>query len=190
MGDTAEYIVLCEDLQAQTFVYRALRRSGVGVRQIRKLPLPSKTEGGAGDAFVVAKYAAEVKSFRARAAAKGLVVHIDADMNSVASRHARLADALREAGQKARGKTEPIAELVPKRNIETWIYALDTSLAARLDRSLDEETDYRKLSGHQRDCATAAAALADGAKRGTLPESPTATPSLADGLQEFGRVLP
>lgn len=78
--------------------------------------------------------------------------------------------------------------MVPKRNIETWIYALDTGLAGCPAGPLDEQTAYRKLHQHQTDCAAAARAFADHEARETLPAAANEVPSLRDGLSEFARL--
>lgn len=190
MSDRAQFIVLCEDLQAQVFIRQALLRAGANRRRIRALPLPSEDDGGAGEAYVVAKYPSEVKAFRTQnaSASTGLVVHIDADpTHTVLQRHAQLAATLAATVLMPRGPTERIAELVPKRNIETWIYALEARVVTGQEAQLDETTKYRKL-GNQSDCAAAAEAFADHAKARTAPATASNVPSLLDGLAEFRRL--
>jgi hypothetical protein len=79
--DRAQFVILCEDLQAQTFVYRALVHAGANRRRIRKADLPSQSRGGSGEAHVVKNYPLEVRAFRSMAArsSAGLAVHVDAD---------------------------------------------------------------------------------------------------------------
>jgi hypothetical protein len=120
-------------------------------------------------------------------AAIGLLVHVDADTRTVAERHSHLAAALAESRQSPRGEREAIAVLVPKRNIETWVYALDEGLASKHGVTLDEETDFRKLE-RQRACASAAAVFADHARQNTRPDAATEVPSPLDGLKEFRRL--
>lgn len=144
------------------------------------MALPSRTGGGAGHAYVVAHYAGEVMARRRQHAATALVVHIDADTHAVADRHRQLAAALAAAEAPPRGADEPIAELVPRRNIETWIYALDDDLAAKISTPLDEATPYPKLE-FESQCATAAVTFADHARRHADPGRASAVPSLLDG---------
>ena len=168
---------------------RALRHRGIETREIRKLNLPSESGGGAGEQYVREHYAREVQAARAagRTGPVGLVVHIDADpTHTVRERHAQLAAALRDAGEKPRQPGEHIAELVPKRNIETWIYALDGSLGAG-PGPLDEAKAYPKL-GSPRACATAAETFADHARLATIPAVAKDVPSLKDGLEELRRL--
>jgi hypothetical protein len=190
MSSGVQFVVLCEDLQAQVFICRALIRAGANARRIRKVPLPSTVAGGAGHAYVVANYPREVKAFRRQnaSASTALVAHIDADpTHTVAGRHAQLADALKAAGERHRQPTEPIAELVPKRNIETWIYALDGSLSAGHVKSLNEVEAYPKIA-LQSECSRAAEAFADHARLNTAPQIAGSVPSLLDGIAEFRRL--
>jgi hypothetical protein len=190
VSSSAQFVVLCEDLQAQVFICRALIRAGANTRRIRKVSLPSTVAGGAGHAYVVANYPREVKAFRRQNASTstGLIAHIDADpTHTVARRHAQLADALKRAGERARQPTEPIAELVPKRNIETWIYALDVSLSADQGKSLNEVEAYPKIALPS-ECAKAAEAFADHAHLNTTPQTAGSVPSLLDGIAEFRRL--
>jgi hypothetical protein len=191
MSDQAQFIVLCEDLQSQVFIRRALMKRGASSRRIYCEALPSTSGSGAADAYVIKKYPGQVKAFRARnsKASTGLVVHVDADpAQTVPRRHAQLAETLKKSDLPPRGKDEPIAELVPKRNIETWIYSLDSSLLSGLGEAPDENTEYRKLRGHESDCASAAEAFAEHARQHPSPSTAGLVPSLRDGLREFGRL--
>lgn len=182
----AQFVVLCEDLQSQVFIRRALIHAGVNSRRIRIVALPSTVGGGAGHAYVIQHYPDEVKAFRTQnaKAATGLVAHLDADDKTVAERHAELAKSLQKAGAHPREDGEPIIELVPKRNIETWLYALDASLSGG---PLDEETKYSKFKDSESRCAKAAEAFADHARKNTEPSNAKSVPSLLDGLAEFKR---
>jgi hypothetical protein len=186
-GQGAQFVVLCEDKQAQVFVRRALIQAGANQRRIRLVALPSIIKGGAGHAYVVKHYPEEVKAFRTQQAKAStcLVVHLDADDRSVAERHSWLADSLKKAGGSPREKAEPIIELVPKRNIETWIYALDPKLPAG---PLTEEEPLPKFKDAESKCVPAAAAFAGHAQNHTVPARAEAVPSLLDGLVEFRRL--
>ena len=181
-------VVVCEDAQGRSFTLQALRAYGFHPHAIRVVPLPSKVGGGAGHAWVAAQDPRELDAARRAGAATSLVAHIDADEHTVAQRHVQLRDACTTAGVVPRAATEAVAELVPRRNIETWIYALDEELAG--DLTLSEHDDFRKLKGHERDCRAAARAFADHARQRTAPATTTEVPSLVDGLAEFRRVAP
>jgi hypothetical protein len=190
VSDRAQFIVLSEDQQAQVFIRRALIKTGAKRRRIRCIEPASVTDGGAGDAYVIKKYPLEVKAFRSQSASAstGLVVHIDADpRKSVEERHRQLAAALTDTQLSTRGQDEPIAELVPKRNIETWIYALDNSLPSHPGKSLTEVDEFPRLR-YESDCSVAAEAFGEHARKGTVPPSAKVVPSLLDGLKEFRRL--
>lgn len=179
MGDSAEYMVLAEDLQAQVFICRTLVSLGVEPRRIRRLPLPAGS--GAGEQYVRVRYPAEVDSLRRRAAAKALLVHIDADPKStVIGRHLELAAALNAAALPPRGANEPVVELVAKRNIETWLHCLAGT-------TVNEQDAYPKFAGREGACGIQAALFATHTRAQTSP-LPT-TPSLQDGLLEMRRLL-
>lgn len=185
----AQFVVLCEDLQAQVFICRALVHAGANHRRIRRVALPSTVSGGAGHAYVITNYPREVKAFRLQNAKAStcLIVHIDADpTHRVAERHTELATSLKKAGGAPRQQMEPIVELVPKRNIETWIYALDASLASELIGPIDEIGAYPKFKAESK-CAKAAEAFANLANTNAHPAMAGAVPSLLDGIAEFKR---
>lgn len=180
-------VVLCEDLQSQSFVRRALKAYGFDAGEIVVEPLPSKVGGGAGHAWVAKHYPRHLAAIRKAGKATSLVAHIDADDRTVAQRHAQLREACTTASIDPRTATEPVAELVPRRNIETWIYALDDDLAAGVD--LNENEPLPKLA-HEGDCRHAARAFAEHARQNTEPETAGAVPSLLDGIKEFRRLVP
>jgi hypothetical protein len=142
----AQVVILCEDRQQQTFIYRWLIGRGYTIRQIRLLPLPAGA--GSGEQYVRSRYAAEVKALRARNYLNlALATAIDADHRTVDERHQELESELRSAALTPRNDQERIAVLVPKRNIETWIHYL-------FGTDVDEETIYPKLE-RERDCQSA-----------------------------------
>ncbi|RKH47218.1 hypothetical protein [Corallococcus sicarius] len=184
MSNGSRYVVLCEDLQSSVFISRALKQLGVKQHQIRIEPLPSSTEGGAGEQYVRKHTPAQVKAHRSLQARvrTALIIHIDADpANSVQDRRQQLDAALKEQGQSPVTASERIARLVPKRNIETWIhFYLDGP-------PVDEAQAYAKYTGNERACAPAAESFAQDAAGNVQP--PQAPGSLLLGLDEFRRVL-
>jgi 4-hydroxyphenylpyruvate dioxygenase-like putative hemolysin len=114
--------------------------------------------------------------------AAALIVHVDADpQNTVADRHTQLGAALQQAGQLPRGATEHISHIVPKRNIETWIYFYLNG------PPVDEATEYAKYPGNESACWPAAEKFSDDAVQNVMPLGAPA--SLVQGLQEFKRAL-
>jgi hypothetical protein len=170
--------MLCEDRQHRAFL---LRLCGVlGVRQLRIETSPS-AQGG--EQYVLKRYPAEVEELRSKAHAQqnlGLLVMIDADRYTVKKRHQQLDASLEAEELDQRGEDERIVLLVPRRNIETWIYYL-------LGATVDEATEYPKFTHHERDCQPAVEQLRK--IRNKAPLYPKGCPpSLEVGCEELKRI--
>jgi hypothetical protein len=129
--------VLGEDDQHLRFARHALLGLAFHTREIRCLFLPAGR--GAGDQYVRAHYAAEVREHRRKASSQqvALFVLTDADTQPVEHRFAQLAGVLQEAELAARKDREAIIIWVPKRNIETWV----TYLAGQ---TVNEGDDFKR----------------------------------------------
>lgn len=127
-------VVLAEDKRHQRLARRYLYLLGYRTDQVRFRPVPNSR--GCGEQWVRENYRGEVAECRTRQgrAATALLVIVDADIGSVEARAAQLAAAL---DPKHRQDGEPIAHLIPKRNIETWVLCLS-------GKAVDEEADYRR----------------------------------------------
>jgi len=140
-------VLLCEDRQQECFAYRYLRHKGLSRYRIHVRKAPSAA--GAAEQYVRQQYPAEVAALRAKAhSSAGLIAVLDVDSTSPQFRLNQLAEALQDAHQPPRAKDEPIAVLLPNRNIETWIHHL-------LGESVNEEDEYSKFSDEQRKCEPA-----------------------------------
>ncbi len=169
-------VLLCEDTQSRMFLEHVLAHRGYDRRSIRVVMAPPAA--GSAEQFVRGQYATYVRFLRRHKATKAQVVHLDADPTySVADRHKQLAEAL--APHEGRTADDPIALLVPKRNIETWIHLLRGV-------SVDEETAYPKLSGREGSCGPEAVAFSTHASEGTWPAH--RIPSMDAGLVELRRL--
>lgn len=192
------YVVLCEDLMAQVFIRRALRSVGVGAHDIRLLryagqPASGTSEDGfrvyaCGAQHVRENFAAQLGAIRSRAAKRtsALVVHIDVDNTtpngrSVADRRNELHGVCNPAVVPPPASGDPVALLIARRAIETWIEALMNGTA------VNEHDEYARYDDHEADAAPAAEAFASHARAGTVPAG--APPSLIAGLGELARVL-
>jgi len=210
MTRAVDLLVLCEDLQARSFIYQALAAIDASLpRKAYFVPYPGKVfppneigarsprmrEGYAvhacGSQHVRENYPVVVRQRRAFAAGRSvagcrLIVHIDVDNTredgpSVQKRRDELRTRCELEGVDPPHDSEPVAHLIPRRNIETWIEFL---LHGTVVNEFDE---YPKLEGHEADAAPAAESFAQRARRGTVPEN--GPPSLALGLQEFQKIL-
>jgi len=172
--------ILCEDLLAATVVRRLLIARGFAKRNIYVHDLPSGA--GAGSQFVHDAYPTAVRAVRRGHVAASLVVHTDADNRSVQERHADLATALAAAAEPARAPNEPIALIVPKWEIDTWVHH------AR-GNAVVESTAYTSAKIHSEE-----AAAADDVIGVLLPlwegtaVAPAHLPSIATAVGELGRL--
>lgn len=132
--------------------------------------------GGAGDGWVLNRYADSVREHRRRAAKGALIVVIDADNYGVSGRTGQLSELLEGARLDPRTASEPVAHLIPRRNIETWIRHLN-------GHSVDEVKDW-KIAGLETLIPAAAAALHQWATN----TPPQCLPSLRTGIEELKRL--
>lgn len=206
MSRTVSILVLCEDAQARVFILDALEAVDPAlVSRARVIPCPGQVfregEGGSravqgwtifscGSQHVRENYPKLVEQRRSqegrlRTMGCRLVVHIDVDNvgpagRTVNDRIIELRDACARASIRPPDPTEPVAHLVPRRNIETWIRFLLQG------PPVDEHTDYGHLP-RESDASPAAAKFGEHAARGTFPAD--APPSLVTGLAELRKVL-
>jgi len=175
----AEIVILCEDLSQGNFAAFYLKRRR-GYRKMRIQNSPSS--GGSGEQYVREHYPDEVKSYRNSSTRRtaALVVAVDADTKAIAYREKQLEKELQRVGQTKRKKSEKIAHLIPKRNIETWILCLNG------DR-VNETTDYKSTKDIDRKIKQAAETFFDWSRDG-YPVPALCVTSLQKGLKEIRRV--
>lgn len=141
MPNRSQAIVLVEDERHKMLLYRYLLRRGLSRHDVRIKPAP--TGEGSAEQWVRASFATEVRAHRIRQArtTAALIVVIDADTHTLAARLAQLDQELGKAGIPAVRPDEPVARLVPKRNVETWILCLN-------GHHVNEVRDYKE-EGHE-----------------------------------------
>ena len=131
-----QVVILCEDIMHLNFARRYLVRRGIESRRIRGNVSPAGR--GAGSQYVIENYPVEVKALRSRAYLRaGLLAVVDADTSSIEERRKCLEKSLAESKQDGRGAAERIALLIPKRNVETWVFHL-------LGNEVNEKDDYKR----------------------------------------------
>jgi hypothetical protein len=128
MSKPTAVIVLCEDNRTFSFTRSYLKRCGIN-RGIRPVISPR----GSAFTFVLNNFPEQVNAYRLAKARKDawLIAVVDADTCTIAQRIGEMDRKLTQA-QEPRVRTiriedEKIARLVPRRNIETWIEALNSS---------------------------------------------------------------
>jgi len=166
-------VILCEDRQQYVFARYFLQKKGLTGKFIDR-SCPSGRQ--AGEQYVREHYAAEVKAHRSKNYLNiCLIVVIDADRNTVAERIRQLDTVLEEK----RHRKEKIAIFVPKRNIETWIYYLQSG------EPIDEIVAYSKLA-NQGECKPFVEKLADQCVQGLSANAPQ---SMHEACIELHRII-
>jgi hypothetical protein len=133
-----EVIVLCEDNKTFSFTRAYLKKCGIN-RGIRPVISPR----GSAFTFVMNSFPAQVNAYRLAKARihTWLIVVVDADTSTIAQRIAEMDSGLTQAEEPRvramRMQDQMVARLVPRRNIETWILALNST-------TVDEIENYKK----------------------------------------------
>jgi hypothetical protein len=180
--------VLAEDKRQQQLIYRFLVAAGVNPRQVQFELSPAGQ--GSAEQWVRENFARQAGKCRARnaRAATGMFVITDADTRTVQERLNILDEALSAAGQTPiDASRDPIARLIPKRNVETWILVLGSK-----DTAVEEVTDYKSTKTSEEWSALISSAaetlVAWTRPSATLPAS--LIDSLRRGVGEIPRALP
>lgn len=161
-------------------IRRYLKRRGLEEHQMRIERSP--TGQGSAENWVRNVFVKEVRVYRRRHAQTKLIVIIDADTGTVQNRLKQLDQALKDVGQEPVDvRTEQIARLVPKRNVETWILCLN-------GQEVDEETDYKRSRDDWNELIPPAAeTLCEWTRPGIEPPG-NCTDSLRRGITELRRL--
>lgn len=140
MSKASRIVVLCEDKAHEVFVKRFLKKGwGAKPHAIRVPPYPNQK--GSGKKHVEDNISAETKALRTRHASTILLVIQNADEQSVEQARGNLDDKI----EPARTDNDPIAYIIPKWHIQTWIAYL---AGEKVDES-DKKTyalKYRAIS--------------------------------------------
>lgn len=137
MSNPSWIYVLVEDQRHRQFVYRYLARAGYDSRQMTIELAPSGK--GSAEQWVRENFARQVGKCRSRnsRARTVMLLLLDVDVERLPVRLGALNEALIQSGQAQIDElSDPIARLLPKRNIETWILCLNSG-------AVDEVKDYK-----------------------------------------------
>ena len=179
MSKASQIIVLCEDKAHEVFAKRFLKKGwGVKSRAIRVPPYPS--EKGSGKKYVADNISLEAEALRRRHASTILLVIQDADELSVDQVKSNLDAKLLIF----RDDNEPIAYIIPKWHIETWIAYLHGENVNEADKETYKKK-YGKIS-ERKDAHPFIDELADNCRENIQLESPP--DSLVAACEEFDRI--
>jgi hypothetical protein len=176
----AEIVILAEDLRQANFAWHYLKHDGHSYRSLRVKISPKGR--GAGEQYVRECYPDEVTNYRSSSARRraALIVEIDADTKTVYYRERQLESELNHARVANRKKSERIALLIPKRNIETWILCLT-------GEEVNETTDCKSTKDVDGKIKQAAENFFEWSRDG-YPLPTHCVASLQKGLKEIRRV--
>lgn len=182
--------VLVEDQRQKQLIYRFLVIAGYSPRRITIEVSPSGR--GSAEQWVRENFARQAGKCRARNAhaATGMIMMLDADRRMVQERLDLLDDALVCAGQRPVDQNkDPIARLIPRRNVETWI--LYFGLGGACVPPIDEEHDYKQTKDSDEWSAliSPAAETFFNWTKSTVSLPPDPIDSIARGLREIPRAL-
>ncbi len=181
----SQTIILCEDEEHERLTRAYLKRCDLTTRSPYVKPLvASREQQGGNDAWVLNRFPKELHACRQRQKHKAktlLIVLIDADNYSVEDRRRQLFERAKSAGLEQCTENDPVALLIPKRHIETWIRAL-------LGENVTEEQDCKKWHSPTRDeIRQAVEKLYEWSRLNAIPSS-TCCPSLAAALAEWRKI--
>lgn len=165
LSDKYRYIILCKDKQTQCFMRSFLKGQGISRRKMICIDLPV---GGCGEQYVRKCYPDELEKLRAtNYNRKVLFVCTDADNKTIEERKYLLEDECNKQKVQHRGNNDFVAFVIPKRNIETWIYFIEN-----IRESIDEFTDYGHFDGNEKEHGKTGEILSKMATEGSLHKSP------------------
>jgi len=177
MARNIQALILAEDLRQATFVKTFLNERNV--LGIRILPLPAGR--GCGFDYVIREYPLQLRAMRKRGASAGLLAVIDADHESTQQRRYQLHAALSQAQEEPPNHSECVEVLVPKRNMETWIFHL-------LGNPVNENDDYKRRV-QDRDVILAAKKFAADCPRNLQANCPPSLKRGCDDLSAFRKCI-
>ena len=191
MSSPSLIVVLAEDKRHQQLIRRFLIRVGIQRHQLFFQLSPSGR--GSAEQWVRENFARQAAKCRARnaRASTGMFVLVDADVRTVQERLDELDRGLDAIGQpRVDPNRDPIARVIPRRNIETWILLLSGPASARLE--VNETQDYKQSKSAEDWSALipAAAEALFALTRPSIAPPRTMIDSLRRGIREISRAIP
>ena len=171
-----QVILLCEDKQQKSFVYRFLKKKGLKIGNLRVNQTPLGT--GSGEKYVRKLFTQELKYYRSRRANAVFITMIDGDIIGINGRIQQLQQECEREQIAFRREDEAVMIAVPTRNIETWIHFLNGN-------EVDGLKSYPKLDKPS-DCQSAVDKLVEMCNN---KEPIIGCPSLDAACQEYRLVL-
>jgi hypothetical protein len=175
--------LLCEDDVHRRLAVAYMNRCNIN-RRIVVEKIASRLQRGGNNDWVLRAFPAELHACRQRhkRAKTLLVVVVDADKLTVGERRRQLTDSLKVTGYEELAADDPVAFLITRRNVETWIRAL-------LVEKVNEDDDYKKPRKEPtKDEIREAADNVYQWARPNADAGPTCVPSLKIALTEWWKI--
>jgi len=141
MSRAAEIVILAEDQNLRKVIRRYLRKKANYSRHHIRVITASEASGLT---LVQTQFPNQVQELRKTLKRRSavLIIGADADEETVEARIQNLDRRLTNENIASRDSSEPIIFVIPKRNIETWMYYL-------AGNQVDEVTDYKPRCNKQ-----------------------------------------
>lgn len=160
MSRNVRIVLLCEDVQQETFAKKLLVALGQRLRDFRVVRSPSGR--GSAEQYVRERFPLELRGIRSKRGERAyLVVMVDGDDKGVFGRRASLDAACVKCQIPPPSDADQVLICVPTWNIETWLAYLDGEAVE------ENRRDYPRLD-RPRDCAPHVQTLAEMCSRDTL----------------------
>lgn len=175
-------ILLCEDDAHERLARAFLEECGVrNLERILRSSNASRLQKGGGAQWVLKSFPEQLQACRRRHAKTLLIVMVDADNLTVEERRRELLHRLKACDLKELSKDEPVALVIPKRNVETWIAALQGN------KVNEDENCKTRAKLTREDYRQAAKTLFAWSRTNATP-GPTCISSLQAALPEWRRI--
>jgi hypothetical protein len=184
MSDRVSQIVLlCEDQRQQQLVFAYLRSSRKNPERLVRPRVASQERHDGNIGWVLDEFPKELHACRQRQkkAQTLLVVFIDADDLSPDARRRQLLDRLKKLDMQSLTDEDPVALLIAKRHVETWICALH-------GEGVSEDDDCKAKMKFTREAIRAAADALYAWRRKNASPGSTCVPSLTAALSEWRKI--
>lgn len=175
---------LCEDDEHRRLALAFMKRCrNINTDRVVVEIVASRLQQGGNVGWVLEQFPRQLHACRQRQkkAQTLLVVVLDADQFTVEERRRQLDASLKQATYEALDANDPVAILIPRRHVETWICAL-------LGEAVNEEQDCKgHLKMTRAEIRQAADTLCEWTRENATPGA-TCVPSLAAAFPEWRKI--
>ena len=139
MPRVCKIVLVCEGWRDSRFIRSFLQEAAVDPRKFDARENP----GGSGHDWVKDEFVEAVAQLQRFREGRGVIGLLDEDGQGIAARRAAVVQCLAARGLPPLGSAEGRCLLLPTRNIETWLYWLESNRANR-GWAINEVTDYKE----------------------------------------------